>query len=68
MNLLLVDTGPLVALANKRDKYHQQCSTFLERYRGRLLTTWSVLSEFSHLACPEGLSAFLAPRPILYHR
>ncbi len=51
MNLLLVDTGPLVALANKRDKYHQQCSTFLERYRGRLLTTWSVLTEFSHLAC-----------------
>ena len=50
MNLLLVDTGPLVALANKRDKYHQKCSTFLERYRGRLLTTWLVLTEFSHLA------------------
>jgi len=51
MNLLLVDTGPLVALANKRDKYHQDCSAFLANYRGRLLTTWSVLTEFSHLAC-----------------
>ena len=58
MNLLLVDTGPLVALANKRDKYHQQCSAFLERYRGRLLTTWSVLTEFSHLA--HSVSATLA--------
>jgi uncharacterized protein len=51
MNLLLVDTGPLVALANKRDKYHGECSAFLKNYRGRLLTTWSVLTEFSHLAC-----------------
>ena len=50
MNLLLVDTGPLVALANKRDKYHKECSDFLASYRGRLLTTWSVLTEFSHLA------------------
>lgn len=50
MNLLLVDTGPLVALANKRDKHHQACSAFLKNYRGRLLTTWSVLTEFSHLA------------------
>ena len=51
MNLLLVDTGPLVALANKRDKFHGECSSFLKSYRGRLLTTWSVLTEFSHLAC-----------------
>jgi uncharacterized protein len=58
MNLLLVDTGPLVALANKRDKYHQECSAFLANYRGRLLTTWAVLTEFSHLAC--SVSATLA--------
>jgi uncharacterized protein len=58
MNLLLVDTGPLVALANKRDKYHQECSAFLANYRGRLLTTWSVLTEFSHLA--HSVSATLA--------
>jgi uncharacterized protein len=58
MNLLLVDTGPLVALANKRDKYHQDCSAFLANYRGRLLTTWAVLTEFSHLAC--SVSATLA--------
>ena len=50
MTLLLVDTGPLVALANKRDKYHEGCTNFLASYRGRLLTTWAVLTEFSHLA------------------
>lgn len=50
MNLLLVDTGPLVALANQRDKHHAPCREFLKNYRGRLLTTWAVLTEFSHLA------------------
>ena len=50
MNLLLVDTGPLVALANRRDKHHAGCVEYLQHYRGRLLTTWAVLTEFSHLA------------------
>lgn len=50
MSLLLVDTGPLVALADRRDKAHESCTQFLKDYRGRLLTTWAVLTEFSHLA------------------
>lgn len=50
MEILLVDTGPLVALANKRDKFHLACTEYLKNYRGRLLTTWAVLTEFSHLA------------------
>jgi len=50
MNLLLVDTGPLVALASAGDQAHQRCTDFLKDYRGRLLTTWAVLTEFSHLA------------------
>lgn len=50
METLLVDTGPLVALANKRDKFHLDCSATLKNHRGRLLTTWAVLTEFSHLA------------------
>lgn len=57
MNLLLVDTGPLVALASRRDHAHAHCSEFLEGYRGRLLTTWAVLTEFSHLA--PGVAATL---------
>ena len=50
MTLLLVDTGPLVALADQRDAAHARCTQFLKDYRGRLLTTWAVLTEFSHLA------------------
>lgn len=57
MNLLLVDTGPLVALASKRDRAHARCTDFLKAYRGRLLTTWAVLTEFSHLA--PGVTAAL---------
>ena len=50
MEILLVDTGPLVAIANKRDKFHLECTEYLKNYRGRLLTTWAVLTEFAHLA------------------
>lgn len=50
MTTILVDTGPLVALSDKRDKFHETSKAFLKNYRGRLLTTWAVLTEFSHLA------------------
>ncbi|MBU1666505.1 MAG: PIN domain-containing protein [Gammaproteobacteria bacterium] len=50
MSTILVDTGPLVALSDKRDKFHEASKAFLKNYRGRLLTTWAVLTEFSHLA------------------
>lgn len=50
METLLVDTGPLVALASRRDHHHAACVTRLKAYRGRLLSTWAVLTEFSHLA------------------
>ena len=61
MEVLLVDTGPLVALANKRDKFHLECTEYLKNYRGRLLTTWAVLTEFAHLA--DSINATLP----LYH-
>jgi uncharacterized protein len=61
METLLVDTGPLVALANKRDKFYLSCTEILKSHRGRLLTTWAVLTEFSHLTA--SVSATLP----LYH-
>jgi uncharacterized protein len=45
----LVDTGPLVAIADRRDKHHARCLSWLERFDGTLVTTWAVLTEFSHL-------------------
>jgi predicted nucleic acid-binding protein len=47
---ILVDTGPLVALASRRDNWHQRCVDFLNSFHGELITTWPVLTEFSHLA------------------
>jgi predicted nucleic acid-binding protein len=46
---ILVDTGPLVALASRRDRWHARCVDFLRGYQGDLVTTWPVLTEFSHL-------------------
>mgnify|MGYP000961169707 FL=1 len=61
MEVLLVDTGPLVAIVNKRDKFHPGCLEYLKNYRGSLLTTWAVLTEFAHMA--DSIGATLP----LYH-
>lgn len=61
MRALLVDTGPLVALADRRDGAHAKCVNFLKDWPGRLVSTWAVLTEFSHLA--PSVSATLP----LYH-
>lgn len=47
---VLVDTGPLVALADPRDRDHESCRRFIRDHRGPLLTTLAVLTEFSHMA------------------
>ncbi len=48
-NTLLVDSGPLIALFDKNDKYHHKVLNFLKDYKGRLVTTWAVLTEVSHM-------------------
>ena len=45
---LLFDTGPLIALINRRDRHHAQAVEFLGGYFGELLTTWPVLTETTH--------------------
>ena len=48
-NTTLIDSGPLIALFDKNDKYHKQMLTFMESYKGELVTTWAVMTEVSHM-------------------
>jgi len=45
---LLVDAGPLIALFNRRDRWHREACTFFGDFRGTLVTTWPVLAEAGH--------------------
>ena len=48
MRSVLVDAGPLIALADRSDRHHRRVATYLRRFEGRLLTTWPVLAEACH--------------------
>lgn len=47
---LLLDTGPLLALVNRRDRHHAWARDELSAFRGRLITCEAVLSEAWFLA------------------
>ena len=69
MSTLLVDTGPLLALVNRRDRYHEWVRSQLAGYTGRLVTCEAVLSEAwflaqSRLAPPTALLDLLARLPL----
>ena len=48
MQSVLVDAGPLIAMADRSDKHHRRVTTFVRRFKGRLITTWPVLAETCH--------------------
>ena len=52
--MILIDAGPLVALANRDDQYHQQCVSALGELPLPYISTWPVLSE----------AAWLVVRPV----
>jgi predicted nucleic acid-binding protein len=43
--MILVDTGPIVALVNDRDDRHRECQSLLERLPGPLLIPATVATE-----------------------
>lgn len=49
----LVDTGPLVALFDPKDREHERCREALKKVRGRLQTTVPVLTEAFHILDPD---------------
>lgn len=52
-NIAITDAGPLIALFDSSDKYHQKTKRRLEQYRqdvrGRLITTWPILTEVAYI-------------------
>ena len=50
--MILVDTGPLVALFDPKDMQHARCRSVLEQIREPLYTTVPVLTEVFHMLSP----------------
>jgi predicted nucleic acid-binding protein len=62
--MIILDTGPLIALFDPKDPDHQHCHAELKKIRTALYTTEAVLTEAFHLLEPgsrgaEGLMQFV---------
>ena len=47
--MILIDTGPIVALFDRDDRHHGLCVEILKGIREPLITTWPVLTECFYL-------------------
>lgn len=55
--MILVDTGPFVALFDPKDALHDRCKAALGTIREPLLTTIPVLTEVFHMLSPASLGS-----------
>jgi len=55
--MILVDTGPLVALFDPRDEQHKRCRRTLKELREPILTTTTVLTEAFHMLGPASIGS-----------
>jgi uncharacterized protein len=55
--MILVDTGPLVALFDPQDDQHNRCRATLKGIREPLLTTIPVLTEAFHMLGPASIGS-----------
>lgn len=55
--MIVVDTGPIVALLNDRDDQHERCREFLATHPGPLLVPTTVFTEVCLLAERRGAPA-----------
>lgn len=47
--MILIDTGPIVALFDASDNHHRLCAETLKEIEEPLVTTWAVLTEAFYL-------------------
>lgn len=81
--MIIVDTGPLVAIANDRDRQHGACLSLLGRHRGPVLVPAPVVVEVCQLlvsrrgtrsealfltSLAEGVLELIDLRPVDYGR
>ena len=45
----IIDSGPLIALFDRSDKYHSKVLDLIKSYKGKLITSWAVITEVSHM-------------------
>jgi predicted nucleic acid-binding protein len=55
--MILVDTGPFVALFDPQDGQHERCKGILRKIREPLYTTVPVLTEAFHMLSPGSIGA-----------
>ena len=55
--MILVDTGPLVALFDPKDREHRRCRGALQAIREPIQTTAPVLTEAFHMLGPSSLGS-----------
>ena len=55
--MILVDTGPLVALFDSQDEQHNRCRATLKEIRESILTTTPVLTEAFHMLGPASIGS-----------
>jgi predicted nucleic acid-binding protein len=55
--MILVDTGPFVALFDPQDALHERCKGVLRKIREPLYTTVPVLTEAFHVLSPGSMGA-----------
>jgi predicted nucleic acid-binding protein len=55
--MILVDTGPLVALFDPRDAQHGRCVNALKQIRESIITTTPVLTEAFHMLGPASIGS-----------
>jgi hypothetical protein len=55
--MILVDTGPLIALFDRKDIHHRRCVNALKTIREPVSTTVAVLTEAFHMLGPESVGS-----------
>ena len=53
MHSVLIDTGPLVALLDRSERSHKNCTIFFKTFQGNMLTTEPVITEALYLLGPS---------------